>query len=291
MTRSIGVAAILLGLPACTKQDEAGTSPAEAKVKVTEGKPVDDPAPVPKAAMLGQTVEVRLVERHKNDDGIEARISVDGRRAALFAGLDTPLAAAIDANEILKLELGREPGTEGDRPSGAVELAGVVHRVVAFDAWMLPADTISHGALVGVWRVPKAGREVWNPAAKTVRSPGIPQFAYDGKYVVVRLFTEKDWMWKSKDDRYKLESRWVAGADGRDELQYKPPFGDWTPLAASVYEGKARRLVLAESDRTWPLERVRKAADADEDDRALAVDRPVHDYSTNPTDARPTDAP
>ncbi len=282
--RAIRVAAIVVGLSACTKHDDAGTSPAEAKATGAAQEP-DEPEPVPKAAMLGQTIEVRIVERHKTPDGIEARISVDGRRASLFAGIDTPLAAAIDANEHLKLQLAPEPGTEADHPAGAAVIAGVTHVVVAFDGWMLPADTISHGALVGVWRVPKAGREEWNPVAKTVRHPGIAQFAYDGKYVVVPLMTEKDWMWKSKDDRYKLESRWVTAADGREELQYKPPFGDWTVLAASVYEGRARRLVLAESDKTWPLERVRKAADGDADDNALVVDRPVHDYSTKPTDA------
>jgi hypothetical protein len=279
--RAIRVAAIVVGLSACTK-GESGTAPAEARS--SDAPPANEPDPMPKAAMLGKLVAVRIVERHKTEDGIEARVSIDGRRAALFAGLDTPLAAATDANEHLELELAPEPGSEADRPDGALELAGVTHRILAFDAWLLPADTISHGALVGVWRVPKAGREEWNPVAKTVRQPGIPQFAYDGKYVVVRLFTEKDWMWKSKDDRYKLETRWVSGEGGRDELQYKPPFGGWTVLAASVHEGKARRLMLAESDKNWPLERVRKAADGDEDDNALVVDRAPHDYSTKPMD-------
>ena len=120
-----------------------------------------------------------------------------------------------------------------------------------------------------------------------MRSPGVPQFAYDGKFVVVRLFSEKEWMWKTKDDRYKLESRWQTEKDGRELLQYRVPFGGWETLAAMVFEGKARRFVLAESDTTWPLERVRKPADADEDDRALATPRPPHDYATKPTDPRP----
>lgn len=274
---------IVAGLTACNKHDEAGTSPAPTKA---EPAAATEAGGAPKSAMLGQTIDIRIVDRTKTESGVEVRIAVDGRHASLFAGRDTPLAAATDANEHLKLELAPEPGTEKDHDGGAVVIGGVTHRVVAFDGWMLPADTISHGALVGVWRVPKAGREVWNPATKTTRSPGIPQFAYDGKYVVVPLLTEKDWMWKSKDDRYKLESRWVEGEGGREELQYKPPFGDWTVLAASVYEGRARRLVLAENDTTWPLERVRKAADGDADDAALVVDRAPHDYGTTPTDPR-----
>ncbi|HET6584831.1 MAG TPA: hypothetical protein VFG69_15340, partial [Nannocystaceae bacterium] len=200
-------------------------------------------------------------------------------------GAATPLSAAAEANDVLTLVLATTPGTDADHPKGALERDGVTYRVESFTGWMQPADAVSHDTLVGVWRVPKSARERWSPGA--VRHPGIPQFAYDGKWIVLPLLTEKDWMWKTPDDRYKVESRWQQEPDGREVLQYRAPFGGWETLAAMVFEGKARRFVLAESDTTWPLERVRKPADADEDDRALVVPRTPHDYSTQARDPAP----
>lgn len=116
--------------------------------------------------------------------------------------------------------------------------------------------------------------------------PGMARFAYDGKHVVVQLFTLKAWMWRNADDLYRLESRWVKRPDGGDELQYRPPFADWQPLAASVLEDSKWTFVMVDSDTTWPLERVRREADAEAGDRALLVPRPAHDYAIKPTSPR-----
>jgi hypothetical protein len=225
--------------------------------------------PEPRSEMPGETLEVRIVERHNVGGGIEHRVSIDGRRGTLVAANDTALAAAAESNEVLKLELAARSGSEVDHAGGALVYEGETRRVLSFDAWMLPADTVSHGALVGVWRVPKAGREFGENG--TIHTPGVAQFAYDGQYVVAKL--------PGDTELRKLETRWVTVPDGRDELQVRAPSDAWQPLAASMFEGKARRFLLAQTDRTWPLERVRKAADAFADDRALVVDRTPHVYA------------
>lgn len=260
--RSLGLAVLLVGGTACKDPVPSGTASA--------GGPAGDPTPAaePGSEAPGETIEVRIVERHNREAGIEHRVSIAGRRGTLYAGADTALAAAAEANEVLKLELASRSGSEADHAGGALAYDGDTRRILAFDGWMLPADTLSHGSLVGVWRVPKAGREFGENG--TIHTPGVAQFAYDGKYVVVRP--------PGETELRKLESRWVTGADGRDELQIRTPAGEWKPLAASMYEGKARRFLLAQTERAWPLERVRKPADADADDRALVVDRPAYDY-------------
>ena len=220
----------------------------------------------------GETVEVRIVDRHNTDAGIEHRVTVAGRRGTLFAANDTALAAATEANEVITAELAIRSGNETDHAGGALLVDGETRPIVAFDAWLLPADTISHGTLVGVWRVPLAGREFGENGK--ILTPRFAQFAYDGKFVVLRLAGDTELR--------KLESRWVTSAAGHDELQYRAPSGAWEPLAATMFEGKARRFVLADTAHPWPLERVRKAADADKDDRALVVDRPPHEYVAAP---------
>jgi hypothetical protein len=261
--RSYGLAVLLVGNAACKDPAPSGPAPADAPAAEATG---------PRAGaseMPGETVDVRIVERHNVEGGIEHRITAAGRRGTLFAGTGTALAAASEANEVITVELAARSGSEADHEGGALLVDGETRRIVAFDAWMLPADTVSHGSLVGVWRVPKAGREFGENG--TIHRPGVAQFAYDGKYVVLRLAGEQELA--------KLESRWVETPDGRDTLQYRAPSGEWKPLAASMFEGKARRFQLAETERIWPLERVRKAGDADADDRALVVDRPLYVYA------------
>lgn len=270
-----GVGLFLVLVPSCTKPPEK-TPPTEAGATAV---------PEPEAALLGDTLEVVITQRSYIGWGSANKITMAGERGMLYASVATPLSAAMEANDVLTLVLSTAPATEADRPKGALERDGVTYRVASFTGWMQPADTVSHDTLVGVWRVPKTGRERWSPAGP--RTASVPQFAYDGKFVVLRLFSEKEWMGKTKDDRYKLESRWETQPDGREVLQYRTPFGGWETLAAMAFEGKARRFVLAESDATWPLERVRKPADADEDDRALVAPRPAHDYATKPMNPRP----
>jgi hypothetical protein len=269
--------------PACTKSGPEGREDASVETPPAPAKVEPAKAAVP--TLAGATVEVVIVQRSYVGWGSAHRVSLAGERGMLYAGAGTPLSAATEANDVLVLELSTAPASEADHPKGALERDGVTYRVASFTGWMQPADEVSHDTLVGVWRVPKAARERWSP--KGMRNASVSQFAYDGRSVVLRLLTEKDWMWKTKDDLYALESRWQTQPDGREILQYRAPFGGWETLAAMVFEGKARRFVLAESDTTWPLERVRKPADADEDDRALVVPRTPHDYATKPTDPRP----
>jgi hypothetical protein len=265
--------------PACTKSTETAPTTAES--------PMDEPAPAKPVvpSLAGANVEIVIVQRSYVGWGSALRIALAGERGMLYAGVRTPLSAGAEANDVLTVELATAPGSKADHPKGALEIDGVTYPVVSFTGWLQPADTVSHDTLVGVWRVPKAARERWTPGVK--RSPGVPQFAYDGRWVVLQLFTQKDWMWKTKDDHYKLETRWEQQPDGGEALQYRAPFGTWETLASMAFEGKGRRFVLAESDTTWPLERVRKPADGNEDELILVQPRTPHDYTTKPMDPSP----
>lgn len=123
---------------------------------------------------------------------------------------------------------------------------------------------------VGTWRVPPDQRT--RRTARTVEGPGTERFAFDGTTVTLMLFTEKEWMWKTADDHYRLKARWVG-----DELQYLPPFGTWTKLARfrdGHFESEG-------TSTPWIFERVTGAM-KDGADRALDRPRAVHDYSIKP---------
>jgi hypothetical protein len=124
----------------------------------------------------------------------------------------------------------------------------------------------------GTFRIPRDQRA--RHIGNAIAGPGTLRFHYDGAHVTLMLFTEKQWMWRRPDDIYRLESRWQG-----DELQYRPPFGDWTRLALfrdGHYE-------TPDDTGPWIYEHV--ADDAkDADDRKLDDDRPAHDYAIKPMD-------
>lgn len=252
-------------MPASAQSPERPTAPASTMTPARRGD-----------------VDVEIVDRRYIGWGSAHQVMAGGRSGTLYARVGTPLSAAAEANDALSLVV--EPGTQTDRPRGALEIDGTTLYVQSVRAWMQPADAVSHDSNVGLWRVPKGAQERRSPGV--TRSPGVSRFAYDGKHVVVLLHTEKDWMWKTRDDVYRLESRWVKRSEGGEELQYRPPFADWQPLAASVLDASTWTFVLVESDTTWPLERVQREADADEADRALLLPRAPHDYAIVPTDPR-----
>ena len=146
---------------------------------------------------------------------------------------------------------------------------------VAPKPWIKVADAPVHPEAVGLWRVPVGERNRQSPGV--VSMPGTLRFLYDGKHVVLMLFTEKDWMWKTDDDHYRLESKW----DG-DTLSYRPPFGNMTPLAKFV-DGHFETL----DDKPWRYEYVPSRDACDKDDLVLLVERPVHDYTIKPMTPRP----
>ena len=70
-------------------------------------------------------------------------------------------------------------------------------------------------------------------------------FMYSGDTVTLRLMTLRTGQWKTPDDFYTLEAKWEG-----DSLYYRPPFGDWTDLAAFegdhfVNIGSGKRRVFA----------------------------------------------
>ncbi len=282
-TPRAGVTRALLALVcwgcACNPQGEP--APASVPAPATPAAPAE-PAKAAVLPAIEGDVDVEIVERSYVGWGSAHRVTVQGRSGTLYASVGTPLSAAAEANDVLSLVV--EPGTETDRPQGALEIDGTTLRVRSFRAWMQPADVVSHDARVGLWRVPMDARVRRPPDAP--RGVGTPRFAYDGKHVTVVLYTLKAWMWKSPDDVYRLESRWVKRPDGGEDLQFHLPFGGWQTLAASVLEGSTWKFVLDEGDTTWPLERVGREANADEADRALLKPRAPHDYAIKPTSPR-----
>jgi hypothetical protein len=101
-------------------------------------------------------------------------------------------------------------------------------------------------------------------------------FRYDGQHVTVMLFAEKEWMWKTPDDVYRLKARWK----GRD-LYYLPPFAKWQFLA--TFENGKFVMPDKPSGHKWDFERIRDE-DLGEQDRAFTKKRNLHDYSIKPTD-------
>jgi len=132
-------------------------------------------------------------------------------------------------------------------------------------------------AAVGLWQIPPLSRV----ASKSSHGmlPGTHGvFAFDGQFVTVQLLTEKDWMWKSEDDVYKLEARWEG-----DALFYRPPFATWQYLA--TFQGD-RFFVVDEGRRLrWDFRRICRE-DLALRDAAILRERKVHDYRIKPTDPR-----
>jgi hypothetical protein len=131
---------------------------------------------------------------------------------------------------------------------------------------------------VGLWRIPPADRE--RVVSATVRSqPGTTRFLYDGETVTLFLLTEKDWMYRARDDHYRLATRWQG-----DVLQYRPPFATWTDLARF----RDARFETVGDQPPWRFELVPDRAACDAEDLRLLADRPPHDYAIKPIDPSPS---
>lgn len=238
------------------------------------------PAPEPAAGSGGgaavepfdtAVVEVRIYERRADDKGVDARAKLEGRWVELHAPLGTPLAAAIEANEVLSLELSDAPRSAAEHASATLLMGERTRQVVDFEAWMMPAmvDTLPHAELVGLWRVPAAARSL--PIEGGTRTPVLDAFVYDGQYLVVATPRGASWPAPAHGDRHRLPARWLTGTGGDESLQMRIPIGGWQTIASFYLEGKARRLVMFEDGAIWPIERVRKPADADAAERDLAT--------------------
>lgn len=114
---------------------------------------------------------------------------------------------------------------------------------------------------IGLWQVP------------TKAYIGSNVFKYDGKYITMLLITEKEWMWHSADDFYKLKSKWE-----NDELFYLPPFGDWEPLAK--FDG-SNFYIKDNFDAIWKYTKVTKEV-LSTDDLPILLSRKVHNYKIKP---------
>ena len=143
--------------------------------------------------------------------------------------------------------------------------------------WIRTADPAARPEAVGLWRVPASERE--RRISASVRAhPGTIRFLYDGQTVTLFLFSEKDWMYRTRDDHYRLASRWQG-----DLLQYRPPFGVWTDLARF----RDGHFETAHDEPPWHFERVSSRDACAPDDLPLLAERTVHDYSIKPTDPSP----
>jgi len=108
--------------------------------------------------------------------------------------------------------------------------------------------------------------------------PGVVRFLYDGESVTLQLLTEHAWMYRTRDDHYRVASRWNG-----DVLQYRPPFGQWAALAR-FRDGHFESI----GDKPpWRYLDVRSRAGCEADDLPLLAARPVHDYTIEPTDRSP----
>jgi len=143
--------------------------------------------------------------------------------------------------------------------------------------WIRVAASVVRPEAVGLWRVPADERE--RTISATVRGhPGTTRFLYDGETVTLFLLSEKDWMYRSRDDHYRLAARWQG-----DLLQYRPPFGVWTDLARF----RDGRFETAADNPPWRFEPVASRDACEPEDLPLLADRARHDYSIKPTDPSP----
>jgi|WetSurMetagenome_2_1015567.scaffolds.fasta_scaffold463372_1 hypothetical protein len=124
----------------------------------------------------------------------------------------------------------------------------------------------------GYWQIPKESRSV--RIKDGILSPGNYLFFYDNNYITISLLTEKEWMWKSEDDFYKLKAKW-----GHDSLFYLPPFGRWTYLAE--FDGK--NFSVTEQDTIFKYYKIEKD-EISKEDVAILKERKLHDYNIKATD-------
>jgi hypothetical protein len=124
----------------------------------------------------------------------------------------------------------------------------------------------------GYWQIPEGSRFV--RLKNEVLSPGNHLFLYDSTCIIISLLTEKAWMWRSKDDYYKLKAKW-----GHDSLFYLPPFGQWSYLAK--FDGANFSVTLQDSVFTYF--KIDKT-EISKDDIAILKERKLHDYTIKATD-------
>ena len=124
----------------------------------------------------------------------------------------------------------------------------------------------------GYWQIPMGSRSI--RIKDEVLSPGNYLFYYDNNNISMYLFTEKAWMWRSKDDYYKLKAKW-----GHDTLYYLPPFGLWTYLA--TYNGK--NFIATVQNKNFKYDKINKN-EISKNDSAILKERNLHNYIIKPMD-------
>ncbi len=77
----------------------------------------------------------------------------------------------------------------------------------------------------GVWQFEKFVNDV-NCKATSGGLNDQYTFLIEDGYIVISLFSEQLTRWKSKDDIYKLKTKWQ-----NQTLMYLTPLGNWMPLA------------------------------------------------------------
>jgi hypothetical protein len=142
--------------------------------------------------------------------------------------------------------------------------------------WIAVAENPSHPEAAGVWRVPLAERRRESPGI--VQVPGVVRFMYDGETVTMFLATMKGWMYRAKDDHWRMKSEWQG-----DVLYYLPPFGRMEPLA----RWKDGRFESTVDTPPYVYENVPSEAACDPEEKILVRPRERHDYSIKPTDPSP----
>jgi hypothetical protein len=111
------------------------------------------------------------------------------------------------------------------------------------------------------------------------RMAGFQRFFYDGRSVVLYLFSEHAWAWHTPDSLYRLETRWRG-----NELQFRQVFdAGWQPLA-TFRRGRFEVTESPPNATRWDYERVEAVSDLDEEERSLVALRPMQDYSVRPLD-------
>lgn len=120
---------------------------------------------------------------------------------------------------------------------------------------------------IGYWQLPRSQQNI----------AGVSTFYYDGDYLTLFLFTEKEWMWRSDDDYYRLHTIWQG-----DTLCYMPPFGGrWAHLAR--FDGADFYIFNDSEGLRWEYIRI-EPHQIQETERAILRPRNVHDYTIKPTD-------
>ncbi len=170
-----------------------------------------------------------------------------------------------------------EHETSDEPPPPSASQPGRSAKGPVMTPWIRIADPAARPEAVGLWRIPASERE--RRISASVRAhPGTIRFLYDGQTVTLFLFSEKEWMYRSRDEHYRLASRWQG-----DLLQYRPPFGNWRDLARF----RDGRFETARDQPPWRFEQVSSRDACAPDDLPLLAERMVHDYSIKPIDPSP----